>query len=118
MPESDAEAHRERFMEAIKAGRVVIAPDVARGIREINLADPDFTVTDTTLSCWGAFKRDDDGYGNDGGFEITWQTKSAGFGRIVFYLKDGELRCHNEGMGPTFIASVFAHLVGHTKMEE
>jgi len=100
------------MIEAIKAGRIEIDPGIAESLDSINLKNPDFTIVKTTLtSCWGPNER------SDGGFEIRWTTRSAGSGLATFYLKDGDLHCDNEGMGPDFLNSMFGDLVARTRLD-
>jgi hypothetical protein len=62
--------------------------------------DPDFTVTRVRL------------LGLDTtGFELAWETKSAGFGVLGFIVKGDKLYCANETMGKAFIKSVFNRFV-------
>jgi hypothetical protein len=106
------EEAKEKAVEAIKAGRVAFAPGVAEAINRMDLHKPDFTITGTRLSCWGKWEQ------NDGGFEINWDTVSAGCGSTTFYLKDGKLRCDNEGCGPIFLKSVLAALLKSAELDD
>jgi hypothetical protein len=111
-----SEAERQKIIRALEAGRVVIDPSAAEAIGRLDRDNPDFTITSTALECWGPWHEDD--RGNDGGFEIKWETRSAGCGRLVVCLEDGRLVCQNEGMGRRFIREVFEHLIGQMELED
>lgn len=105
MPD-DFEVVREKLIGAIEAGRVEFEPGVKEAMAAINWQEPDFQITNTALMvCWDANPF------NQGGFEVRWTTKSAGVGSATVYLKDGQLHCDNEGMGPAFLKEVFSDLV-------
>lgn len=86
----------------------------------IAISDDDWSLTDVELECtWAKYRKKIKGkiFGNDGGFSITWSTKSCGFGNLVFYKKNGKLRCDNETMGKTFITKVLTKLVETTQLD-
>jgi hypothetical protein len=107
------EEAKTKAVEAIKAGRVAFAPGVVEAINRMDLHDPDFTIVGIRLRCWGPDVRN-----GGGGFRVEWDTVSAGFGSTAFYLKDGKLRCDNEGMGPVFLKSVLAALLERAELDD
>ena len=72
----------------------------------------DFTITRVTIGCWGQCDL------NDGGFVLSWGTKSAGFGECTFYLQDGKMKCQNECMSKEFVKTLFDFLLEHTEFED
>jgi len=67
---------------------------------------PDFTVTRAYLSeAWNHEKSK--------GFEISWETVSAGFGSITVAVdqETGKVRCDTESMSKRFVKEVFAKFV-------
>jgi len=108
-----AEEDKKKMIKAIEMGNVVIDTNAAESIKSMKLNDPDFTVTGTILNCWG--KTDN----NLGGFEVLWQTVSAGFGSATFYIdQTGKLCCENEGMSRRFLRDVLSHLVGNAILSD
>lgn len=77
----------------------------------------DFAVTDACIcQCWGPHK------GNDGGFEIQWQTKGAGFGHLAFIQKKDSKGVHlvidNECMSRRFVMDVLRELVDRAELKD
>ena len=65
----------------------------------------DFTVTRAEISSIWHSK-------DSTGFEISWGTKSAGFGNIVISKdSEGNVRIDDECMGPEFCVNVFRKLI-------
>lgn len=64
--------------------------------------EPDFTVTAATLKSTGGYPAF---------FCIAWETKSAGFGELTFYLRGNKLIMDSEAMSREFVMAVFAKLV-------
>jgi hypothetical protein len=106
------EEAKQAAVEAIKAGRVDMAPGFVESVNSMALENPDFTIVGIRLRCWGPNVR------NGGGFRVEWDTVSAGFGSTAFYLKDGKLRCDNEGMGREFLKSVLVDLVDRAILDD
>jgi hypothetical protein len=110
MNESEA---REKITKAIESGNVVVSEMAEASFANMDLDNPDrvadFTITDIKLNCWGPWKKAD--FGNEGGFEIQWETVNCGFGSTTVYVKDGKIKCDNEAMGKNFIRSVFEKLI-------
>ena len=74
--------------------------------------EADFTVTRAQLTgAWG--EPDEDGtLSKKCGFEVSWGTKSAGFGSITFYKdEDGNLKLDSECMSKQFCLEVLYHLL-------
>lgn len=106
-----AEATRQ-IREAAAAGRIEVAPDKVEAFNRIDLKNPDMTITGVKVSFWGPTANC-----LSGGFGIDWDTKSGGFGRCDFYLKDGRLHCENQAMGKEFILRLFERLVEQMTLE-
>lgn len=104
---------KEKILNAFEKGNVVVSDRAAESFANMDLGNPDrvadFTITHIELSCWSPWKRGE--LGNEGGFEIKWETKNCGFGSTTVYVKDGKIQCDNEAMGKTFIRSVFEKLL-------
>ncbi len=66
---------------------------------------PDFTITRAEISgVWS--------YNGGTGFEVSWGTKSAGFGSITLTTdENGKTRIDNEGMSIEFCDTVFLKLL-------
>lgn len=75
------------------------------------MIEPDFTITEAQVEFWGPSDR------NEGGMDITWATKSAGFGHTTFCRKNGKLHCDNECMSREFILSVLKFVVDNTELQ-
>ena len=98
----DAEPEMLGTPEEVASVMLTIAKDTA----------PDYTVTRTELTgAWA--KQDERGSSTiEPGFEISWGTKSAGFGTLTFYVHtDGKLRVDNECMGKKFCGKVLEHFL-------
>ena len=123
-----------KIRTAAKAGRIGLAnptPERQAAFTSLNAAiqvakttkkplKVDLTLTGAKLeSTWSKWRKKVKGkiFGNDGGFEISWSTVSAGFGGLTFYIKDGKLHCETEGMGKKFIVKVLVKLVEDTILE-
>ncbi len=111
MAEQEREAtdeERAKLREIAAAGRIISRDPVAMNncIKTIRSGGkPDFTLTKVEVeSCWGKNKT------NDGGFEVTWGTVSAGFGSLTFVKRDGKLICDAETMGREFVQEVLKKL--------
>jgi len=112
--------------KAAKKGRIIVEPRKAAAFESLfkNIASgkaSDFTLTSVNVeSCFSPWSRnEEDGtvIGNDGGFEVSWVTVSAGAGGLTFYLKGGKLHCDNEMMSKDFIKTVLCKLVDDTELE-
>lgn len=107
---------RAKIVKALEAGRVSIEPGKEEAIGRMfanGLGSPsDFTLTKVEVeSCWGKWN------GNDGGFEVAWQTVSAGAGGLTFYLRGGKLHCDNESMSQDFIKGVLSKMVDEMELD-
>ncbi len=105
----------EKVRKAIEKGNITFSARAVEAINSMNLGDPnhvpDFTLTEVELDhCWGPFNDKKTGEQvNKGGFNINWMSKSAGCGRITFYLtNEGKWCCYNQDMSKEFIQKVFA----------
>lgn len=106
MNEEVNQEDREKIVACIEKGKVEFAHTV-----NIDKKNPDFTITNVELeSIWEDV---DDCY--QGGFTISWQTVSAGFGELVVSKIGDKIKCQNEALGKRFIKSVFDKLI--EKME-
>lgn len=106
-PKCNSEAtqgERDKIAKALEGGRVQFRdPEALARMRKGPAQREDFDITSVEVSFWGPSDR------NQGGIEILWSTKAAGFGGTTVCLtNEGKLRCDNEGMGKEFIATVFA----------
>lgn len=68
---------------------------------------PDFTVTAASFR-----------EGGPNFFILAWETVSAGFGELTFYLEGGKLKVDDEGMGARFCQEVFERLLDQTMPKE
>ncbi len=87
----------------------------------MNLDNPDRTLTEVELECcWGPFNDKRTGESvNKGGFSFNWNSKSAGCGRITFYItNEGELRCYNQCMSKDFIKEVFSKFLEQVVLDQ
>lgn len=113
----------KKIKELARAGKVEIGknPEDAKSLGEFFKAakagvQPDFAVTGAEIEqVWGRWRRGK--RGNDGGFNVAWRTKSAGFGHATFYLKKGQLHCDNECMSREFLKSVMCALLEKTILD-
>ncbi len=105
MSEEASQEVRDKIVEALESGRVVVRDEAA--LERINLRNPDLTVTEARLvSAWGPWDR------NEGGILIEWSTVSAGFGELsIVRNKDGTVKIDSESMSRDFVKSVLAKLV-------
>ncbi len=93
---------REKIRDLAKKGKIKFANPEA--LDRINTKSPDFTVTEVRAVGFGG--------GHHGGMEISWATKSAGFGTLTFWTnKDGKITADTEGMSKEFCKEVFNKLV-------
>jgi len=85
---------------------------------------PDSALTKVEVgSCWGKWRspspcKDGSTAGNDGGFDIQWETRSCGFGRLTFYIKKGRLFCDNQRMSRKFIKKALCRLADEVELED
>ena len=87
------------------------APGVKERLASFDFENPDMTITGVELAyVWAST--------TGRGFTLDWQSKSGGFGKLGFQYHDGKLVCANEGMGPEFIATVFAALGASAEMRD
>jgi hypothetical protein len=107
---------KEKFEEALKAGRVEFDPRAERALANLNLKNPDRTLTTVSVRFWGPFERDGEVV-NGGGMGIDWETVSAGCGRCDFYIKDGKLRCYNQCEEKEFVLSLLKRLLEETELD-
>lgn len=49
---------------------------------------------------------------------VQWSKPGVGFGNIVFYFKDGVLRCDNECMGKEFIKDRLCKMVDDAELDD
>jgi len=47
----------------------------------------------------------------EGLIDISWRTKTAGFGHLSFHNEGNDIICSSEGMSKDFIKTVLNHLV-------
>lgn len=72
---------------------------------------PDWTVTRVRLDAWNK------GSHGGPGFEVAYETWSAGFGTVTIYQDaDGKLNCDNEAMGRTFLKAVLSKLIDECEL--
>lgn len=107
--EEEAKKRLEEFKKAAAEGNVELncTEDEAREVMETFKTGrkPDFTVTRAEIS--GAWENE-----RGTGFEISWGTKSAGFGTITLVTdKDGNTHIDDECMSKEFVANVFIKLL-------
>ena len=107
----------DKIKKLAKLGKVVVRKKDAEAFSNIDLSELDHTVTGAEIEqVWGRWRRGKNG--NDGGFDVAWQTKSAGFGHATFYLKKGKLHCSNECMGREFLKAIMCRLVEEAILED
>ena len=96
---------RATIRKLAKAGKVVSDGDVSK----IDPKNPDFTITEAKLSyAWNQ--------PGSCGFEVSWETVSAGFGKTMIYTKEGKLYCDNEAMNLLFLGSVLLRLLASAEL--
>lgn len=98
-PQEASEEERQNIARLCREGKVEAKDPSALDsmLDAINTGkEPDWNVTKVEL---------------ESSFGIHWATVSAGFGEVVFYLKDGKPHCDSEGMSKQFVMSVLAKLV-------
>jgi len=99
----------EKVKNAIAKGNITFSPRVQESLGRMDLQNPDFTIREIGVEFWGKFEKD--GYGNNGGMNIDYDTVSAGCGRIEFHIdKNGKLHLYSQGMGKKFCMSVLEKL--------
>lgn len=109
------EEERQKIVSLLKQGKIKLHPTAqdafARGISRDN---HDWTVVSAEVdSFWGPYES------NNGGMDIAWATKSAGFGRLVMTIsKDGRFVAETEGMSKEFCKEVLAKLVDSWEIRE
>lgn len=115
-----SEAEKEKVKKAILAGRITMSEEATQSLASMNPNDPEkFTITDVDLYCWGKFNNKEGNQANQGGFDISWRTKAAGFGHMVVYVdNDGSIRCQDEGMGKNFLRDVLNKLLDKMELDD
>lgn len=112
--ETEAQKRLKEFKEAAAKGDVEInaTDNEIHKVMETfkSGSETDFTVTHAEISgVWGY--NGDKGFGGKG-FEISWGTKSAGFGTFTITTYDnGKTYINNEGMNFGFCAEVLLKLL-------
>jgi hypothetical protein len=89
-------------------------------LANMDLENPDRTLTNVSLECcWGPFNDKKTGQQvNKGGFSFDWMSKSAGCGRLTFYVtNEDEIRCYNQMENKDFIKEVFAKFLEDVKLD-
>ncbi len=113
----------EKVKELILQGKVEFDPRCAEAVRNLNLKNPDRTLTEVELeSAWGEWHRigkDGTEFGNKGGFSINWMTKSAGCGTLIVFIdNDGKLRIDTQCMSREFCKEVICKLIDQAEEKE
>lgn len=120
----------EAIRKACQAGRVSLADSKDAGAMKAldevlaGRRKPDSSLTKVkAASCWGRWRspspcKDGSMVGNDGGFDIRWETRSCGWGRLTFYVKKGRLFCDNQHMSRRFIKKVLCRLADEVELED
>ena len=119
---------REKIKKACQERRIVIDPPIQEAIdRMFNKpkGEPfDFTITQYKLKCWGPWSKiAKDGktqLGNQGGFGIDWQSKSAGTGRVDFVkdLETGKIECDSECCNKQFVKDLLCKMIDNIDWTE
>jgi hypothetical protein len=114
-----SEEDRQKVKKAILAGRIEWSEEAKESLASMDRQNPDFTVIDIDLHCWGKFNNKEGEQVNQGGFDISWRTKSAGFGHMIVYIdNDGKIKCQDEGMGKTFLKDVLNKLIDKIELDD
>jgi hypothetical protein len=107
----------QEFQKALEAGRVEFAPPAERALANLDISNPDKTLTSVSVRFWGPFERDGKPV-NGGGLGIDWESVSAGCGRCDFYIKDGKLRCYNQCEPKEFILKLLQRMLEDTELDD
>jgi hypothetical protein len=102
----EAEHQKALVKKAIEAGNVGFSNEALASVNSIDWKSPDFTVTDVVLTHISAT-----------GLGFDWQTKSAGFGHLSFYLKNDGWHMETEHMDDDFVKAVLAKWVETVKRD-
>jgi len=106
----------EEVRKAILGGRIEFSDRALIAIQNMDLKNPDKTLTTVSVSFWGPWG--EDGEGNKGGMGIDWMTVSAGCGRCDFRVdNDGKMRCYNQDMSKEFIMTLLQFILAHTELD-
>ena len=108
-----------RYNEALAVGRVEFSDPAKRAITNLDLKNPDRTLTTVKFTFWGPFKDKNTGeFVNQGGLGIDWESVSAGCGRCDFRLdNDGKLRCYNQDEPKEFILKLLQRMLSETELD-
>ena len=109
----------QRYKETLAAGRVEFSEQAERAIANLDLKNPDRTLTSVKFTFWGPFKDKKTGeFVNQGGLGIDWESVSAGCGRCDFRLdNDGKLRCYNQDEPKEFILLLLQRMLSETELD-
>jgi len=100
-----SEKNRAKLLDAIYHGRVEFS-EMGKRTLKLDHLDPDrFDIKEVQVKFWGPTDS------NQGGIEIIYGTKAAGFGSCTICQKDGTLTIDNEGMSKEFVLSLFTFLL-------
>ena len=114
---SDDESRRQ-YSDALAAGRVEFSSQAKRAIANLDLKNPDRTLTTVKFTFWGPFKDKDGEFVSQGGLGIDWESVSAGCGRCDFRLdNDGKLRCYNQDEPKEFILKLLERMLSETELD-
>ena len=108
-----------KYHDACKAGRVEFSDRAARAVANLDLKNPDRTLTTVKFCFWGPFKDKTTGeFVNQGGMGIDWESVSAGCGRCDFRLdNDGKMRCYDQHTNKAFILQLLQRLLDETELD-
>ena len=102
----------EQVRKAIEKGNITFSDRAMEALANMDLENPDRTLISVEAECWGKSER------NKGGINFHWMSKSAGCGRLTFYLThEGEWRCYNQDENKDFIKEVFAKFLEQVNLD-
>lgn len=95
-----SEEEKEKILKLAKEGKLVAYNTEA--FERLDFKNPDSTLTKVELT---------------NTFTVLWETKSAGFGGLTFWVENGKLMCDAYGTGKDFCKKILCKLVDDAEIE-
>ncbi len=113
---------REEIVDAVHEGRAEWHPDAEKAFENggLNFNDPDqFDLTEVRIEhCWAPHDGRGPNPGNNGGMEVRYITKNAGFGSFTIFADiKGNTICDNEAMDRDFLKKVMCKLIDEAELK-